>query len=558
MLVLNLKSIAERLGKSISDIARETGLNRNTITALYHGKVDGIKFETLEKLMLTYHLSLSDLVSQESTAPPRSHLPSRVYKQEGDVVPFTLWWPFAVANNLPQEFFDSSYGELSCYHKRETGYVYLDAAKMHTLAESSYRRYSKPKEFQILWSAYLQSASRMEEQYRSVASEQMGSVSQEQLVRSLDALATAYHAFWKMSIFIDSFDAGFDSAEIDRITHQYGITKEDASVLASPAEHTFNAERQIAALQVAKKYLRRKIFSLAELRKDASVLEYKTSFDWYKTNYAFANHISFEEIFDEIHQALSSPKKLSQDLEHLLSAPLRHKRRVSRILQTYGLKKNPLRFFQSLTYWREHRKKTNLMGIQALYALLDEVERRTGISGKHLKFLLPSEFEQCLRGAITQEMLRSRYEKGILLTIKNKDEYRMFMGEEAASLRDEYESILKKDSGSHDGVLYGTVASQGYARGVARIVLGREDFDAFQEGEILVTGMTRPEFLPVIKIAAGIVTNEGGLTSHAAIVSRELGKPCVIGTKRATTAIKNGDVVEVRAHHGTVRIVQRA
>lgn len=78
------------------------------------------------------------------------------------------------------------------------------------------------------------------------------------------------------------------------------------------------------------------------------------------------------------------------------------------------------------------------------------------------------------------------------------------------------------------------------------------------EGEILVTGMTRPEYVPLMKKAAAIVTDEGGITCHAAIVSRELKKPCIIGTKIATQVLNDGDLVEVDAERGVVRVLERA
>ena len=65
--------------------------------------------------------------------------------------------------------------------------------------------------------------------------------------------------------------------------------------------------------------------------------------------------------------------------------------------------------------------------------------------------------------------------------------------------------------------------------------------------------MTRPDYIIGIKKAAAIVTNEGGITCHAAIVSRELGIPCIIGTKIATEVFKDGDLVEVNANHGVVK-----
>ena len=79
-----------------------------------------------------------------------------------------------------------------------------------------------------------------------------------------------------------------------------------------------------------------------------------------------------------------------------------------------------------------------------------------------------------------------------------------------------------------------------------------------KSGDIIVTTMTTPDYLMAMKMAAAIVTEEGGLTSHAAIIARELGIPCIIGTKIATQVFKNGDMVEVDAEKGVVRIIARA
>ncbi|MFH1053707.1 MAG: PEP-utilizing enzyme [Candidatus Woesearchaeota archaeon] len=78
----------------------------------------------------------------------------------------------------------------------------------------------------------------------------------------------------------------------------------------------------------------------------------------------------------------------------------------------------------------------------------------------------------------------------------------------------------------------------------------------FQKGNILVTSMTRPEFVPLMRKAKAIVTDEGGLTCHAAVVSRELGIPCVIGTKIASKAIKDGSEIEIDLEKGVVREVK--
>lgn len=104
--------------------------------------------------------------------------------------------------------------------------------------------------------------------------------------------------------------------------------------------------------------------------------------------------------------------------------------------------------------------------------------------------------------------------------------------------------------------LAGQGVSQGTVRGRVRIVHDSASV-SFEAGEILVCQMTTPDFVPLMKRAAAIVTDYGGLLSHAAIVARELGKPCIVGTKNATQALKDGDMVEVDADAGVVRIVRK-
>ena len=88
------------------------------------------------------------------------------------------------------------------------------------------------------------------------------------------------------------------------------------------------------------------------------------------------------------------------------------------------------------------------------------------------------------------------------------------------------------------------------------IVEALKDFSKLKEGDVLVSSMTTPEMVPIMKIASAFVTDEGGVTCHAAIVAREMGKPCVIGTKIATKVLKDGDLVEVNADKGIVKRVK--
>jgi phosphohistidine swiveling domain-containing protein len=101
--------------------------------------------------------------------------------------------------------------------------------------------------------------------------------------------------------------------------------------------------------------------------------------------------------------------------------------------------------------------------------------------------------------------------------------------------------------------LKGTPAYKGVVRGRVRRVTGPDDMHTLQENEILVSIHTNPSLLPAMKICGAIVTDEGGMGCHAAIVSRELKKPCIVGTKFATQVLKDGDMVEVDADKGIIR-----
>ena len=101
-------------------------------------------------------------------------------------------------------------------------------------------------------------------------------------------------------------------------------------------------------------------------------------------------------------------------------------------------------------------------------------------------------------------------------------------------------------------VLKGIPASPGIGTGVVKILRSPKEIDRIEKGDVLVAPMTSPDYVPAMKKASAIITNEGGMTSHAAIVSREMGTPCVVGTKMATKILKEGQIVTVNGKTGEV------
>jgi pyruvate,water dikinase len=127
-----------------------------------------------------------------------------------------------------------------------------------------------------------------------------------------------------------------------------------------------------------------------------------------------------------------------------------------------------------------------------------------------------------------------------------------FVAEEKSEAKTEAKSEAKKTGGEMKILLKGLGSSPGVGIGAVRLLASAKEIKNMQKGEILVTDMTTPDFVPAMKKAAAIVTNTGGMTSHAAIVSRELGIPCVVGTGNATQILKDGMEVTVDGMHGII------
>jgi len=112
-------------------------------------------------------------------------------------------------------------------------------------------------------------------------------------------------------------------------------------------------------------------------------------------------------------------------------------------------------------------------------------------------------------------------------------------------------------SKKHGKTINGNIACKGYAKGKAKVIFELSDLNKVEKGDILVAPMTTPEMIPALKKTSAIVTDEGGITCHAAIVSRELKIPCVIGTVNATKLISDNDLLEVDANKGTIKIITK-
>ncbi|MFA6410853.1 MAG: PEP-utilizing enzyme [Candidatus Buchananbacteria bacterium] len=170
-----------------------------------------------------------------------------------------------------------------------------------------------------------------------------------------------------------------------------------------------------------------------------------------------------------------------------------------------------------------------------------------------LTCLLPEELENYLaKGNLpASQVLKKRYLSSALY-FKNGN-LNLITGDKVKKI----ENLISQNNKQKNRLVKGTSVYPGKVGGVARIILNPKNGKNFKPGNILITGMTRPEFLPIIRKASAIVTDVGGALCHAAITSRELKIPCIVGTGNATKVYKNGDLVEVDASQGIVKLIKK-
>ena len=189
-------------------------------------------------------------------------------------------------------------------------------------------------------------------------------------------------------------------------------------------------------------------------------------------------------------------------------------------------------------------------GVETISKLLDKIAKIKKCDREDLRHLTLKELEDFIKKGIFQKN-EIRFRKNFPYIyfrdrVIHKNHIGRFLGKFGCRLGSE-ERITNFSE------VKGSVANKGNARGTARIITNRGQLKKFQDKDVIVAHMTSPWYLPILRKASAIVTDEGGVTCHAAIISREFDVPCIVGCRIATRVLEDGDLVEVDANNGVVR-----
>ena len=315
---------------------------------------------------------------------------------------------------------------------------------------------------------------------------------------------------------------------------------QEYSVLTTPDELSFVNQEEIM------------MYELAEEDSKEAAKKIVSKFWWVPLGWARTNARTVKDVIERLSNVKRPGEKIIGIKTRLKLA--REKKKALADIYTFDDEMNHLmHLFEEYVVLHDYRKEGQMRTLYFLFKINDETGKRNSIDGKLLDYASPAEVKDLiLNHKIDIKELKSR-KKAIFFHSKSIKEEEFYSGDKALQMIEEELKVEHENIESFSGI----AASSGIVAGKAKICTGVKDARAkMEEGDILITGMTTPDFVPFMCKAAAIVTNEGGATSHAAVISREFGIPCIVGTRIATKFVKDDELIEVDANNNIVRIIK--
>ncbi len=417
MIDIQLKNIADRLGKSIADIARETGLNRNTITDLYHNKVDGIKFSTIDTLCDTYGINLQDLIARKEFRIGGASTTKFVQEIRFES-PFFLW-PYLNALHSPSsQYFSGGIGNVYAFFVRDRAELYFDRNEANRCAHRIYERYGR-NGLDEIHAAFMRMRDQVMANIDGLSKQPLAQYLGTDLIKAFQRLADLNADMLSVSAWVDVFDFGMREEIVNQIQKAHGFTPVETSLLLASGETTSSVVRRLALLELAK-------------TNSTSILEQKNTKNFLQT-YPF---VTADELTESVRTYASRQTILAQEYDLLAHLPRRHTNAVKAVLQTHKMRMSPLIFFVQLARLRDERDEILLHVHFQMKRLLRVLAERFHISFDFAPYLLPQELLHAQSGLVNDRTLKYRHEQGLLIALEH-GEYKIHEGEHAVSMQDD-------------------------------------------------------------------------------------------------------------------------
>lgn len=318
--------------------------------------------------------------------------------------------------------------------------------------------------------------------------------------------------------------------------------------IAIPARQSLIQGEQIDFLRLMKDAQVKRIDNIEKAKQASLFKKHLSKWAWLGDHFFWGTFWTIEDLTTRFNEYIN--KNCEEEIDRIIELERKQKNDADNVCQQLNFSKSDIEIIhltQEYVHFRTYRLDMLFLSEFSAKNIFDEIALRLKTPYEDLVLLAPWEITDSLKEGIeTLDIIKNRKKSYSILV----EDYvvSIYSGEDVEKFK-EYTVTDSKP-------IQGTVAYPGNVRGRVKVILSKADFNKLQEGDILVTHMTTPDFVPLMKKCAAIITDEGGITCHAAIVSRELGKPCLIGTKTATQSLKDGDMIEIDTDAGIVRILK--
>lgn len=394
----------------------------------------------------------------------------------------------------------------------------------------------------------------------------IGNFSKEQLKNLIGEVSRLGEAMYGYTLISEGLDT-FTQDDYHQICPQ--VPAKDllkvVNLLGMPDEFSVVKQERLGLLKIARGSLRRGVKkNLAQVRYFNKLLaDHTEQYHWMQNSFYRPIFLDVKYFQQEL-EIITREKKLAdvkKEIKNFETKARRLRTQRKQLLNQYAFKLEAKIFFAFVRRYSflQDQRKTNVQKlIFCIGVIINLISQRFRVDAAILNdgYFVTDLVKLINSGKkVSQPDLKKRKDIVAIATMdKRQLKTQWFFDQQARAIFEVFQNTKKHLI--QQGVVKGFVASFGKGKtiikGKVRIVFDPQK-DEFRAGEILVTGMTRPEFVPIMKKAKAVITNEGGITTHAAIISRELGIPCVIGTKIATKVFKDNDLVEIDISQGTIR-----
>jgi len=387
-------------------------------------------------------------------------------------------------------------------------------------------------------------------------------LTKEELVEKIQRGIELYHKCMAVGVFAEFLDFYLSSKTVEDL-QTTNITKKEAqkiaSILSTPQKDSFTREIEIETLKIVNQIQQNKLLGKKALSnpKIKSMMEnYLEKYYWSACNYFTFSGLGKKSLIELIEKTLEDKKTAKQKLQEINETKTIEQKEKNKLKLDLRIKKNTLlhlSLLENTARIYDERKKAQMHSFYSLGRLLKEIARRNKTNFDLAKYILPQEVNDFANGKISSTILAKR-RKHVFVDLNSTPKIILIDEEAKNAEKKVWDKTALEDNTTE---ISGMSASGGKVIGKARIITSSKTLHELKKGEILVTGMTSPDYAPALNKAIGIITDDGGITCHAAIIARELKLPCIVGTKNATRKIKTGDLIELRANHGMARIIEK-